>query len=266
MPKETIKTKQMKAEGFKFGDYVTIEQKRFGVENEHYHHKVIGVKKSNTYVTVPVQNRKEVNHGEVVDVVCCVCCGVDEREIFKYRVEDVVLLESQPETTDSLTPEEFLKVDPKRGFPGGVTKPQWNVIRKWMEGYADVSKMQTTEKSPRWVSDEEIENYIMPADEDGRFRASGGLFEDGFKLGLKTMRSQIFPDGEPELHKNTHQQRDSGVHLHKDNWISVQDEDVQKCERCGSSNLKHDGALGHSGYVEMEHSWIECLDCKHCWD
>lgn len=77
---------------WKFGDYCTIEQKRFGVPNEIYLHKVIGAdSQSNSYVDVPVQSpAKETLHpGELVDVVRCVCCGVDEREILKYRASDL---------------------------------------------------------------------------------------------------------------------------------------------------------------------------------
>ena len=73
-----------------FGDYAIIEQKRYGVENEHYLHKVIGRGRSNTWVDVPVQTpAKEIIHDHMEDVIRCVCCGVDERTILKYRVSDV---------------------------------------------------------------------------------------------------------------------------------------------------------------------------------
>lgn len=78
-----------------FGDTVTIEQKRFGVPNEHYGHKVIGRLKSNAYVDVPVQSpAKETIHKESVDVVRCVCIGVSETEVLKYRLSDVKLVHS----------------------------------------------------------------------------------------------------------------------------------------------------------------------------
>lgn len=73
-----------------FGDYAIIEQKRYGVENEHYLHKVIGRGKSNTWVDVPVQTpAKETIHDHMEEVIRCVCCGVDERHILKYRASDV---------------------------------------------------------------------------------------------------------------------------------------------------------------------------------
>jgi len=75
---------------FDFGDYCLIEQKRYGEPNEMYEHKVIGRLRSNTYVDVPVQiPRAETPHDEVVDVVACVCCGVCERDILRYRLSDV---------------------------------------------------------------------------------------------------------------------------------------------------------------------------------
>lgn len=75
-----------------FGDYVQIEQKRYGIPNEIYCYKVIGANsKSNAWVNVPVQTpAEEVLHDTMEDVVRCVCCGVDEREILKFRVKDVV--------------------------------------------------------------------------------------------------------------------------------------------------------------------------------
>ena len=77
-----------------FGDYVNIEQHRYGVENEMYIHKVIGRLSSNAYVDVPVRkNATEVLHDEIVDVVRCVCCGVSETEVLKYRVSDVQKIE-----------------------------------------------------------------------------------------------------------------------------------------------------------------------------
>ena len=73
----------------KFGDYVEIEQKRYGIENEMYMHKVIGCLKSNSYVNVPVENRIEILHPKVVDVVACICCGINERDVYHYKKSDV---------------------------------------------------------------------------------------------------------------------------------------------------------------------------------
>jgi hypothetical protein len=72
-----------------FGDYCLIEQKRFGIPNEMYLHKVIGHLRSTAWVDVPVKvSRMETNHKEMVDVIACVCCGIDEREILRYRESD----------------------------------------------------------------------------------------------------------------------------------------------------------------------------------
>lgn len=76
---------------YKFGDYVAIEQRRHGCDNEKYIHKVIGVKNSTHWVDVPVQTpAKETYHnGDFVGVVQCICCGVDETEVLNYKIEDV---------------------------------------------------------------------------------------------------------------------------------------------------------------------------------
>ena len=76
-----------------FGDYVEIEQKRYGVENEMYLHKVICSSNSNAWVDVPVQgNATETLHKEMEPVVRCICCGVCEDEVRRYRIKDIVLV------------------------------------------------------------------------------------------------------------------------------------------------------------------------------
>ena len=62
-----------------FGDRVIIEQKRHGVENEHYFHKVINTIHTNGYVDVPVQTPAENTlHKDVVPVVLCVTEGISK--------------------------------------------------------------------------------------------------------------------------------------------------------------------------------------------
>lgn len=75
---------------FKFGDYAIIEQKRHGVPNEMFVHKVVGQLRSNTWVDVPVRvPATEALHGEMEDICLCICCGIDETEVRRYRVKDM---------------------------------------------------------------------------------------------------------------------------------------------------------------------------------
>lgn len=75
---------------FKFGDYAIIEQKRHGVPNEMFVHKVIDQLRSNTWVDVPVQSpATETMHDDMEDVCLCICCGVDQTEVRRYRVKDM---------------------------------------------------------------------------------------------------------------------------------------------------------------------------------
>lgn len=75
-----------------FGDYVVIEQHRYGVPNEMFLYKVVGYMKSNCYVTVPVHSVDgEKLQGEVVPVIACIRCGIDETKVQKFRLEDVSL-------------------------------------------------------------------------------------------------------------------------------------------------------------------------------
>jgi len=81
-----------KTDELSFGDYVLIEQKRYGAENEMYLHKVIGTSASNEWVDVPVQSpaTATLHHvKELEPVVSCICCGVCETKVLKYRVKDV---------------------------------------------------------------------------------------------------------------------------------------------------------------------------------
>ena len=74
-----------------FGDFALIEQKRHGVQNEMYEHKVINSLESNSYVDVPVQSpATETLHDEIVRVIGCITCGVSERSVLCYRIKDVV--------------------------------------------------------------------------------------------------------------------------------------------------------------------------------
>lgn len=75
---------------FKFGDYAIIEQKRHGAPNEMFVHKVVGQLRSNTWVDVPVRvPATETLHGEMEEICLCICCGIDETEVRRYRVKDM---------------------------------------------------------------------------------------------------------------------------------------------------------------------------------
>lgn len=80
--------------GLDFGSYCTIEMFRHGSDNEFFQHKVIGRLRSNAAVVVPIRygiggtGHDEVL-GEMSECLKVVCCGVDERQIFKVRVSDV---------------------------------------------------------------------------------------------------------------------------------------------------------------------------------
>ena len=77
-------------EDLDFGDYVSIEMKRYCCGNEIYTHKVIGISESNTWVDVPVQEpATETIHTTLEPVVSCISCGVMETDVRKYRIKDV---------------------------------------------------------------------------------------------------------------------------------------------------------------------------------
>lgn len=77
-----------------FGDYVLIEQKRYGVPNEMFQFKVVGSYQSNAYRDVPMDavNRDNKLHTQVVDVLNVICCGIDETKVDTVRKADVRLI------------------------------------------------------------------------------------------------------------------------------------------------------------------------------
>jgi len=74
-----------------FGDFCTIEQKRYVGPNEFYSYKVVGRKKSNVWTDVPVDanNEKETLHDHLDDVVTVVCNNLDDRTVHQFRVRDL---------------------------------------------------------------------------------------------------------------------------------------------------------------------------------
>jgi hypothetical protein len=74
-----------------FGDYVCIEQFRYGVPNEFWEYKVIGVLRSNCWVDIPVKHTPtEVRHESMEDVICCICCGIDETKVVRFKLSEVI--------------------------------------------------------------------------------------------------------------------------------------------------------------------------------
>jgi len=85
-----FKPKKRESNLLDFGDTCLIEQKRHVNENEMFVYKVIGRLHSNSWVDIPVQSpAKEVLHKEIETVLRCICCGVSEDRVLKFRESDV---------------------------------------------------------------------------------------------------------------------------------------------------------------------------------
>lgn len=85
-----LKNPYWQNKNWEFGDYATVAQKRYGVPDERYVHKVIGVLKSNSWEDVPVQcPATETIHDHMENVASCICCGVQERTVLYYRLKDI---------------------------------------------------------------------------------------------------------------------------------------------------------------------------------
>lgn len=74
-----------------FGDYVMIEQQRYGVDNEMYKYKVVGGLRSNHYRSVPFEANKSAEHcGKMTEILQVIQCGICEDEVERVRREDVM--------------------------------------------------------------------------------------------------------------------------------------------------------------------------------
>lgn len=94
-----------------FGDYVTIEQKRFGAPNEFWDYKVIGRLVSNTWTDVPVSPEREVRHDACEPIILAVADNLIQEDVRRFRVSDVKLrakpeaLPAAPAVMEALFPE-----------------------------------------------------------------------------------------------------------------------------------------------------------------
>lgn len=79
---------------FGFGSFCSVEQKRYVGENEFYTYKVISVIESNGWVDIPVDARvnKIVLHDSMEKVVICICMGVSEDKVTRFKLSDVIKL------------------------------------------------------------------------------------------------------------------------------------------------------------------------------
>ena len=84
--------KKIDASPVDFGDYVEILQQLCGKYDTKFMHKVVGQLESNTWVDVPVKSpATEKTHKNMTHVLRCICCGVDESEVLRFRRRDVQL-------------------------------------------------------------------------------------------------------------------------------------------------------------------------------
>ncbi|ELH1434247.1 hypothetical protein RPT71_005351 [Raoultella ornithinolytica] len=106
---------------FKFGDYAIIEQKRHGVPSEMFVHKVIGIRRSNSWVDVPVQSPATETLHCGMEVVClCICCGIDETKVRQYRVKDMQRSSRSPDSELTAALATIEKCREVSGCPAGV--------------------------------------------------------------------------------------------------------------------------------------------------
>lgn len=178
---------------FKFGDYAIIEQKRHGVSNEMFVHKVIGQLRSNSWVDVPVQSpATETLHDEMEDVCWCICCGVDETKVRKYRVKDMQRSNLSPDggevTALALTIEKSKEAS---GCPDGVDLQDWVKML-----VSELSVVEEIHNSAVFITDElydaspkEVQGIIrslacmkMPA----YARLVAGIKADGVEMAAKS--------------------------------------------------------------------------------
>lgn len=78
-----------------FGHYCHIEMLFYGNEgNQFFIFKIVGQLRSNYYNEVPFNQfaKPAKNHGEVIDVVNVIQCGIDESEVFRVPLHAIKIL------------------------------------------------------------------------------------------------------------------------------------------------------------------------------
>lgn len=89
----------MSKEVAKFGDYVTIEMFRYGVDNEFYTHKVVNSLKSNTWQDTPLKHGEgEVIHQRMETILSVIQEGLDERRVIRVLAKDCKLQPNRSNT------------------------------------------------------------------------------------------------------------------------------------------------------------------------
>lgn len=139
-------------EQFNFGDYVEIEQNRYGAPNEMFIHKVVGSFRSNAWVEVPVFWQKElIIHDHSEEVLNVICCGIDETTVYRVRAADckkAVVSNSFAERLDRvelaevkarMEAEELAKVALDDTYNGFMANREIEQLRAALEFYAKES-------------------------------------------------------------------------------------------------------------------------------
>lgn len=87
--KDLAEALEMEKLNLKFGHYISVEQKGYGYDNQFYSYKVIGTLKTNSYIQTPVDGLGEKIRGDSENCVQVICCGVDERNVERFRLQDI---------------------------------------------------------------------------------------------------------------------------------------------------------------------------------
>ena len=108
-----------------FGDFCTIEQKRYVGPNEFYSYKVVGRKKSNAWTGVPVDanNEKETLHDHLDDVVTVVCNNLDDRTVHQFRVSDLASVRKAQTVPEGFV---LMPIEPTRELLSEVARAACN--------------------------------------------------------------------------------------------------------------------------------------------
>ena len=142
-----------------FGDFCTIEQKRYVGQNEFYSYKVVGRKKSNVWSDVPVDasNRKETLHDYIDDVVTVICNNLDDRTVYQFRVSDLASVKKAQAVPDGFV---LVRKEPNEDQWGGFAR----LLGRYMQSHSrycpsNLKKyIEHFESIPDWLN-REVTNW-----------------------------------------------------------------------------------------------------------
>lgn len=235
-------------EDVNFGDYCSIEQKRYGAPNEFYGYKVVNRLRSNTWIDVPVDARdnKPKRHNEVVDVVEVISCTAGCDLVERFRVSDLVRAwrsaQAVPYESCSIKSHEIIINETKSELIDGydIAKEDEYLLESLVYRGVCIGRAQSVPKGFVLVSKNRLAEAVDGIEE---------LFKEDCTLAL----GELLP---------IQQYLNAMIEAHEPNLTELKINWGMKCPECNHNEATcYSTATQESGYEFMDGDAVVCLMC-----